>query len=259
MKIATWNVNSVRSRADHIRAFLEDQAPDVLALQELKAVADQVPVETFAEVGYRATVFGQKTYNGVAFLSREGLGEPAEVQRGFPDDGEDAPARLISARFGALRLINIYLPNGSEVGSDKYNYKLDWMERLRGWLDTAFDPGDPVVLVGDFNVAPEDRDVYDPEALRDRILFSEPEKEALARIRDWGFTDCFRRHHEEAGHYSWWDYRMNQFRRGNGLRIDHIWATPAAAEACSSCEILVEPRRWERPSDHAPVVAEFKL
>ena len=259
MKIATWNVNSVRTRADHIRAFLEDQAPDVLALQELKAVAEQVPIDTFAAAGYRATVFGQKTYNGVAFLTPDGGEEPAEVQRGFPDDGDDAPARLISARFGDLRLINIYLPNGSEVGSDKYNYKLDWMERLRGWLDTAFDPADPVVLVGDFNVAPEDRDVYDPEAFRDRVLFSEPEKAALERIRAWGFRDCFRQHHDEAGLYSWWDYRMNQFRRDMGLRIDHVWATPAAAEACTACDIAVEPRRWERPSDHAPVVATFEL
>ncbi|MEF8793449.1 exodeoxyribonuclease III [Thiohalorhabdus sp.] len=259
MKIATWNVNSVRSRADHIRTFLKEQAPDVLALQELKAVADQVPLAAFAEAGYQATIFGQKAYNGVAFLSREDISEPAEVQRGFPDDGDDAPARLLSARFGDLRLINVYLPNGSEVGSDKYNYKLDWMERLRGWLDAAFDPADPVVLVGDFNVAPEDRDVYDPAALRDRILFSEPEKQTLERIRDWGFTDCFRRFHEGAGHFSWWDYRMNQFRRGNGLRIDHIWTTPAAAGACTSCDILIEPRRWERPSDHAPVVAEIEL
>jgi exodeoxyribonuclease-3 len=258
VKIATWNVNSVRTRADHIRAFLADAAPDVLALQELKAVASQVPVDAFAAAGYRAEVFGQKTYNGVAFLYRDGC-EPAEVVRGFPDDADDAPARLISARFGGLRLINIYLPNGSEVGSDKYAYKLDWMARLRGWLDTAFDPADPVVLVGDFNVAPEDRDVYDPEAFRDRVLFSEPEKAALERIREWGFVDCFRRHHDEAGLYSWWDYRMNQFRRGMGLRIDHVWATPAAAEACTACDIEVEPRRWERPSDHAPVVATVEL
>ncbi|HKJ71833.1 MAG TPA: exodeoxyribonuclease III [Gammaproteobacteria bacterium] len=257
-KIATWNVNSVRTRADHIRAFLADAAPDVLALQELKAEAGQVPVDAFAEAGYGATVFGQKTYNGVAFLHRDGL-EPAEVRRGFPDDGDDAPARLIAARFGGLQLINIYLPNGSEVGSDKYAYKLDWMARLRTWLDAEFDPAEPVVLVGDFNVAPEDRDVHDPEALRGRILFSDAEKEALERIRAWGFTDCFRAHHAEAGLYSWWDYRMNQFRRDMGLRIDHVWATPAAAEACAACDIVVEPRRWERPSDHAPVVAEFEL
>jgi len=258
VKIATWNVNSVRTRADHVRAFLADEAPDILALQELKAVDSQVPVDAFAEAGYGAAVFGQKTYNGVAFLYRDGC-EPSEVTRGFPGEGEDAPARLISARFGDLCLINIYLPNGSEVGSEKYNYKLDWMERLRTWLDEAFDPAAPVVLVGDFNVAPEDRDVYDPEAFRDRVLFSEPEKAALERIRAWGFTDCFRQHHGEAGLYSWWDYRMNMFRRGNGLRIDHVWATPAAAEVCTACDILVEPRRWERPSDHAPVVAAFGL
>lgn len=258
MRIATWNVNSVRTRYEQVRAFLAEQAPDVLALQETKATEDQFPYAAFAEVGYGAAVLGQKTYNGVALLYRDGLA-PEWVARGFPDDAADAPARLIAARFGAVDLIDIYLPNGSEVGSEKYDYKLDWMERLRAWLDAGFDPQRPVVLVGDFNVAPEDRDVYDPEAFRGRVLFSEPEKEALARIRAWGFTDCFRRHHEEAGLYSWWDYRMNQFRRGNGLRIDHVWGSVPAAQACIGCDIHVEPRRWERPSDHAPVVAEFDL
>jgi exodeoxyribonuclease-3 len=258
MRIATWNVNSIRTRKDQVLAFLGEQAPDVLALQETKATDEQFPAAAFAEAGYGAVVFGQKTYNGVAFLYREGL-EPQAETRGFPDDGSEAPARLIAARFGPLQLINIYLPNGSEVGSEKYDYKLSWMERLRDWLDRDFDPAAPVVLVGDFNVAPEDRDVYDPEAFRDRVLFSEPEKEALERIRAWGFRDCFRLHHDEAGLYSWWDYRLNQFRRGNGLRIDHVWASQSASDACRACDIHVEPRRWERPSDHTPVVAEFAL
>jgi exodeoxyribonuclease-3 len=258
MRIATWNVNSIRTRKDQALAFLADQAPDVLALQETKATEEQFPFAAFAEAGYGAAVVGQKTYNGVAFLYRQGL-EPEWVARGFPDDGGDAPARLIAGRFGPLALVNIYLPNGSEVGSEKYEYKLDWMGRLREWLDHAFDAGDTVVLVGDFNVAPADRDVYDPEAFRDRVLFSEPEKDALEHIRGWGFTDCFRQHHDEAGLYSWWDYRMNQFRRGNGLRIDHVWASAPAAAACTACDIHVAPRRWERPSDHAPVVAEFDL
>ncbi len=259
MKIATWNVNSIRTRAGQVRAFLEAHRPDVLALQELKAPTEQFPGETFAEIGYRAAVFGQKTYNGVAFLAAESAGEPEAIQRGLPDDDGEAGARLITARFGELTVINVYLPNGSEVGSDKYAHKLEWMARLRAYLDQAFDPGEPVLLVGDFNVAPEDRDVYDADALRDRILFSEPEKEALERIRAWGFVDCFRRHHDEAGLYSWWDYRLNMFRRGLGLRIDHIWGSRPVAEACSGCEILVEPRRWQRPSDHAPVMAELAL
>ncbi|MFA9459694.1 exodeoxyribonuclease III [Thiohalorhabdus methylotrophus] len=259
MKIATWNVNSIRTRKEHVKAFLQEYGPDVLALQETKVTDDQFPAGFFAEAGYHATVFGQKTYNGVAFLAREEPHAATEVARGFPADGEDAHSRLIAARFGPLVLVNIYLPNGSEVGSEKYTYKLDWMRRLRAWLDETCDPADPVVLVGDFNVAPEDRDVYDPEAWRGRVLFSEPEKEALETIRAWGFTDCFRLHHEEAGLFSWWDYRMNQFRRGMGLRIDHIWASKPAAEACTACDIFVEPRRWERPSDHAPVVAELNL
>ncbi len=259
MRIATWNVNSIRTRADQVKAFLAEHAPDVLALQEIKVTEDQFPAEGFAEAGYTATVFGQRAYNGVAFLVREDLGEPAGVTRGFPDDGADAPARLLAARFGPLAVVNIYLPNGSEVGSDKYDYKLAWMRRLREYLDAAFDPGQPVALVGDFNVAPEDRDLYDPEAWRGRVLFSEPEKEALEHIRAWGFSDCFRRHHDESGRYSWWDYRMSMFRRGMGLRIDHIWASGPAATACTACDIVVEPRRWERPSDHAPVVAELAL
>ncbi|HKJ87443.1 MAG TPA: exodeoxyribonuclease III, partial [Gammaproteobacteria bacterium] len=218
LKIATWNVNSIRTRAEHVKAFLEEHAPDVLALQEIKVTDDQFPADFFAEAGYRATVFGQKTYNGVAFLAPEGSPEAADVVRGFPGDGGDAHSRLISARFGPVTVVNIYLPNGSEVGSEKYAYKLDWMQRLREWLDASCDPGEPVVLVGDFNVAPEDRDVYDPEVWRGRILFSDQEKAALETIREWGFTDCFRAHHEEDGLYSWWDYRMNQFRRGMGLR-----------------------------------------
>ena len=258
MKVATWNVNSIRTRRDHVLAFLDHATPDVLALQETKATVDQFPAQAFADAGYGAAVSGQKTYNGVAFLYRNGL-EPAWVTRGFPDDEDDAPARLIAARFGPLSLVNIYLPNGSEVGSEKYDYKLAWMQRLRDWLDHEFDPEEPVALVGDFNVATEDRDVYDPDAFRDRVLFSEPEKEALEGIRAWGFSDCFRRHHDEAGLYSWWDYRMNQFRRGNGLRIDHVWGSEPAAGACTACDIHVAPRRWERPSDHAPVVAEFDL
>ena len=259
MKIATWNVNSIRTRKDQVLAFLAEEAPDVVGLQEIKVTDDQFPTAAFEEAGYTPVVFGQKTYNGVAFLARTDTVTAEEVVRGFPDDGEEAQARLIAARFGPLRLVNIYLPNGSEVASEKYAYKLDWMERLRNWLDQTFDPAVPTVLVGDFNVATEDRDVYDPEAFRDRVLFSEPEKAAMERIRQWGFTDCFRKHHDEAGLYSWWDYRMNMFRRGNGLRIDHIWASEPAAAACTACDIHVEPRRWERPSDHAPVVAELDL
>lgn len=259
MKIATWNINSIRARAEQVRAFLEESRPDVLALQEIKATEEQFPVATFAEVGYAATVFGQKTYNGVAFLAAESVGAPEAVQYGLPDDDEGAGARLVAARFGPLSVVNVYLPNGSEVGSEKYEYKLAWMGRLRDYLDRAFAPDQPVLLVGDFNVAPEDRDVYDPDALRGRILFSEPEKEALERIRAWGFVDCFRRYCAEGGHYSWWDYRLNMFRRGLGLRIDHIWASQPAAAACTDCEILIAPRRWERPSDHAPVMAELAL
>jgi exodeoxyribonuclease III len=254
MKIATWNVNSVTARLPLALKWLESARPDVLCLQETKCTDDRFPKESFAELGYDSEVFGQPTYNGVAIISRV---PPKDVRRGFPGDASDAHARLIAATVEGIRIVNVYVPNGQAVGTDKYRFKLDWMRRLRGFLDESYGANERVFLCGDFNVAPEDLDVHDPRLWRGKILFSEPEREALDNIKGWGFTDAFRLHHEEGGLFSWWDYRAASFRRNAGLRIDHVWVSGPLAKQSSEAWIAKETRGWERPSDHAPVVAEF--
>jgi exodeoxyribonuclease-3 len=255
MKVATWNVNSIAARLPLALKWIESERPDVLCLQEIKCIDEKFPRQAFAELGYEAETFGQPTYNGVAILSRE----PCEsVQRGFPGDGPDAQSRLIAATVDRVRVINVYVPNGGEISSDKYAFKLDWMQRLRGFLDSACDKDSQVLLCGDFNVAPQDIDVHDPEQWRGQVLFSEPERAALEKIRQWGLIDAFRLHNSQDKQYSWWDYRAAAFRRNAGLRIDHIFVTEPLAARCSSSRIDKEPRRWERPSDHAPVIAEFR-
>ncbi|HEY0003201.1 MAG TPA: exodeoxyribonuclease III [Pyrinomonadaceae bacterium] len=255
MKIATWNVNSILARLPLVQKWLEEARPDVLCLQELKCTDEKFPAEAFTELGYGAETYGQKTYNGVAILSREGC---EDVLRGFPDDEEGAHARLIAATVRGVRIVNVYIPNGQAVGTDKYQFKLKWMKRLREFFDESYKTKEQVLLCGDFNVAPEERDVHDPEQWEGRVLFSKRERNALDHLKAWGFTDAFRMHTEEGGHYSWWDYRSMSFQRRAGLRIDHIWVSKPLAERCRRVWIDVEPRRWERPSDHAPVVAEFK-
>ncbi|HYO63199.1 MAG TPA: exodeoxyribonuclease III [Pyrinomonadaceae bacterium] len=255
MKIATWNVNSVTARLPLVLRWLEEARPDVVCLQETKCTDDRFPRDAFKERGYLSETFGQPTYNGVAILSRKPC---ADVRRGLPDDEEGAQARVLAATVKGVRVVNVYVPNGQSVGTEKYAFKLEWFKRLRAYLDDEFWPDDEVLLCGDFNVAPEDRDAYDPEAWRGRILFSEPEKKALGVVREWGFTDAFRLHQPGAGHYSWWDYRAGSFRRNDGLRIDHIWVSEPLAARCKDAWIDKSPRGWERPSDHTPVVAEFK-
>jgi exodeoxyribonuclease III len=254
MKLATWNVNSVTARLPLVTKWLAETRPDVLCLQELKCTDEKFPVEAFAELGYRSAAFGQRTYNGVAILSRAEL---TDVQRGFPNDEEGAHARLLAATIDGVRVVNVYIPNGAFVGSDKYRFKLEWMKRLRAFLDAGYDRDAQVLLCGDFNVAPEERDVHDPELWEGRILFSRRERAALNDIKDWGFVDAFRLHTEDGGHFSWWDYRQGSFRRNAGLRIDHIWTSAPLAARCKASWIDKEPRAWERPSDHTPVVAEF--
>ena len=256
MKFATWNVNSITARLPLVLKWLEGARPDVLCLQELKCVDEKFPVEQFAELGYHAAVYGQRTYNGVAILS---LRDPSDVQRGFPDDEEGAQARLLAANVGDVRVVNVYIPNGQFVGSDKYSFKLGWMQRLRKFFDRLYETNERVLLCGDFNVAPEERDVHDPAAWEGHVLFSKRERAALEKIREWGFADAFRLHTEEGGHYSWWDYRQNGFRRNAGLRIDHIWVSRSLAKVCEESWIDKEPRAWERPSDHTPVVAVFDI
>lgn len=255
MKIATWNVNSVLARLPSVLKWLGKARPDVLCLQETKCTDDKFPRAEFEAAGYRAELFGQQTYNGVAILSRTPC---ADVQRGFPDDEEGAHARLLAATVGGVRVVNVYVPNGQAVGTDKYAFKLNWLRRLREYFDEHHWEDEELLLCGDFNVAPEDRDVYEPNLWRGRILFSEPEKAALREVKEWGFVDAYRQHVEAGGMFSWWDYRAGAFRRNQGLRIDHIWVSPALAERCRDAWIDKEPRGWERPSDHTPVVAEFK-
>ena len=256
MRIASWNVNSLRVRLPHLLDWLKQASPDVVCLQETKVVDADFPGEELAAAGYSAVFAGEKTYNGVAILAR---GPLSGVTVGLPGDGATAQRRLIAATTGGTRVVNVYVPNGSEVGSDKYAYKLEWLDRLDRWLRAALDPASPLVLCGDFNIAPEDRDVYDADALRGTIMFSDDEKDSLHRLLSWGLTDTLRLHSKDSGLYSWWDYRAGAFRRNLGWRIDLILATASLARVCARSWIDVAPRRLDRPSDHAPVLSEFSL
>jgi exodeoxyribonuclease-3 len=255
MKIATWNVNSIIARLPLVTRWLEKEKPDVLCIQETKCSDEKFPLLELKAAGYDCVLFGQQSYNGVAIVARNSC---ANVVRGFPEDTAESHARLLAADIAGVSIIDVYVPNGQVVGSDKYQFKFGWMKRLREFLDQNYDSNSPVLLCGDFNVAPEERDVHNPQLWQNRILFSEPEKAALQHIKDWGFTDTFRLHTQEGGHYSWWDYRAGGFRRNLGLRIDHIWVSPPLAQRNTRCWIDKETRAWERPSDHAPVVAEFE-
>ncbi len=254
MKVATWNVNSIRTRLEQVTAWLDAHQPHVVCLQETKTVDEKFPREPFQERGYAVELYGQKTYNGVALLSKLPVGD---VRRGLPGDEDDdsAQRRLISAGIGDLEVINVYVPNGSEVGSPKFAYKLDWLERLARHLRESHDPGRPLLLCGDFNIAPEDRDVHDPEEWRGQVLFHPDEHKALARLTGWGLADALRLHQEAAGIYTWWDYRAAAFRRDRGLRIDLILVTESLARRCRRVEVHRDERARERPSDHVPVVA----
>lgn len=255
MKIATWNVNSIRSRVERVVAWTARERPDVLCLQEIKTTDDGFPVEAFAELGYHAEVFGQKTYNGVAILSLQPL---SKVVRNLPDDEEDAPRRLIAGTVDGVRIVNVYVPNGQSPESDKFVYKMDWLARLRAFLDSTAKPGGSLALLGDFNIAPEERDVRYIDLWRGHIHFHPREHEALAAITSWGLHDLLRKHHEEGGLYSWWDYRQLAFQKNNGLRIDLILGTRKMLGRCTGVEIFRDERKGESPSDHVPVVAEFK-
>jgi exodeoxyribonuclease III len=254
LKLATWNVNSVRARLERVQVWLQERQPDVLCLQELKVEEKLFPAGLFEEAGYTFAFNCQKTYNGVAIVSKTPI---TDVRCGLGDGEEDPQARLIAATVGGIRVITAYMPNGHAVDSDKYAYKLRWMERLRRYLDTHEKPDRPLLLCGDFNVAPEERDVYDPAGWAQEPLFHADARQGLEKIRAWGFVDTFRLHHQEAGLYSWWDYRMLAFPKGRGLRIDHVFATESLAKKCTGAWIDRDARKGKLPSDHAPVFAEF--
>ena len=255
MRIATWNVNSLRVRMDHLGRWLADNAVDALALQEVKLADAHFPHAALGGLGLHAVCYGQPTYNGVAILSRSPV---ADVSNGMPAD-PDPQRRVIAANVGPIRLVNVYVPNGQAVGSEKYTYKLAWLERLRAYLASLLPQHRYLVVAGDFNIAPEDRDVHDPAAWEGHVHVSPPEREALAKIREEGFADLFRKFEQPPRSWSWWDYRQGAFRRDHGLRIDLLLASEALAERCTACTIHREPRAWERPSDHVPVTATFDI
>jgi exodeoxyribonuclease-3 len=255
MRIATWNVNSLRVRLPHLAEWLAANPVDAIGLQELKLPDEQFPRAEIEALGMHAAHYGQKTYNGVAILARGAL---ADVTTGIPGD-DDPQRRVIAATIGGVRLINVYVPNGQEVGSEKYAYKLAWLERLRAWLADEITQYPRLAIVGDFNIAPEDRDVHDPVKWEGSVHVSEPERKALSAITGLGLVDLFRRFEQPPGTWSWWDYRMGAFRRNHGLRIDLVLASAALAARCTACTVDRSPRAWERPSDHAPVVASFDI
>jgi exodeoxyribonuclease-3 len=253
VRIATWNVNSLKVRLEHVLQFAGSAKPEVLALQETKLTDDRFPLAEIEAAGYRAVFAGQKTYNGVALLARGELADVATELPGAPDPQR----RWLAATVSGVRVIDVYVPNGESVGSEKYAYKLGWMERMRAALADELTRHPQLVVLGDFNVAPEDRDVHDPKEWEGKVLCSEPEREALRRIFAVGLEDVFRRFEQPEKEFSWWDYRMNAFRRKRGLRIDLILASQALAARCTACRIDQGPRRLERPSDHTPVIADF--
>jgi exodeoxyribonuclease-3 len=255
MKIATWNVNSLRVRLPQLLDWLAAHSPDVVALQETKVVDESFPLAELQAAGYHAAFSGQKTYNGVAMLARE---PPTDVVRDIPGF-DDPQRRVLAATCGGVRVLGLYVPNGQSIESDKYQYKLGWLHALRGWLQGELAAHPRLVALGDFNIAPEDRDVHDPAAWAGQVLVSDPERAALAALTGLGLEDVFRRFEQAAGSFSWWDYRAGGFRRNHGLRIDLVLASQPLAAACTGCVIDRATRALERASDHAPVFATFDI
>jgi exodeoxyribonuclease-3 len=260
MKIATWNVNSIRTRQEQVIEWLSQNPVDVLCLQETKVVDTEFPRSPFAELGYHLYISGQKAYNGVALISRQPL---QDVNIGFtPILGNleadwDEQKRVIAGVIDGICIVNLYVPNGSAVGSEKYDYKLGWLKVLREYLRSLLQSSPNICICGDFNIALEDRDIHNPTAAKNHIMASEPERQALREILELGFADAFRKFTSEGGHYSWWDYRTASFRRNAGWRIDHHYLTPDLYERAKCCTIDVAPRKLPKPSDHTPVIVEF--
>ncbi|MBI3987405.1 MAG: exodeoxyribonuclease III [Lentisphaerae bacterium] len=255
MLIATFNANSVRARLPIVLAWLAAQQPDILCLQETKVTDADFPVEPFREAGYQAVFRGEKSYNGVALISRQ---EPASVNFGLDDGGPPDETRLLCARIGAVTVVNTYVPQGREITHAMYAYKLEWFDRLRRYFARHFKPTDPLVWVGDLNVAPEPMDVFDPASHEDHVCYHHAVRDAFARVAAWGFIDVFRKHHPEPGHFTFFDYRTpNTVRRNMGWRVDHILATSPLAKRSEDCFIDLEPRLAEKPSDHTFLAARF--
>jgi exodeoxyribonuclease-3 len=254
MKIATWNINSIRIRLDRLLAWLGKMQPDIVCLQEIKAIDDKFPLEPIKAAGYVATVFGQKTYNGVAILSRC---EPTRVQRGLGDGLDDPEARFLAVEVAGIQVISAYVPNGRIVGTMHYAHKLQWLKRLRAYLESHFTPATPVVVCGDLNIARDEKDVARPNIWAGSVLFHPTSRAALQDLLGWGLVDIFRQWHPEGGVYSWWDYQALSFPKNDGLRLDYILATAPLAGRCTNAVIDRDERNGKQPSDHAPVIASF--
>jgi len=257
VKIATFNANSVRARLPILLDWLATYEPEALVLQETKVEDDKFPLAEFEEIGYQAAIHGQKSWNGVAVLSRCGIGD---VRTGFGDPVMPEDCRLMRCEVNGITLLNTYVPNGNSVGSEKFAYKLKWMERFRQYLDQTCSPDAAMVWLGDINVAPKPDDVYDSKRMLGSIGHHPDEFARLAKIVEWGWTDCFRKFTEGPGHYTFWDFVLpRSFEKNLGWRIDHLYATGPLADRCTSCTIDRDPRGYERPSDHTFVVAEFDV
>jgi exodeoxyribonuclease-3 len=254
MRIVTWNVNSVRARQERVLGWVAENRPDILCLQEIKAEDREFPTDAFRDLGYHGATFGQKTYNGVAILARSEL---TDVRRGLDGGAEGEPARLIAATVAGLRVHCVYAPNGEAPGTEKFAFKLGWMARYTAQLAPLVGPDAQIVVCGDFNVAPGDLDVYDPEATREQIHVSTPEREALARIVDVGLVDVFRKVYPTKIAYTFWDYRMLAFPKNRGYRIDHVFLPPGLAARVTAMTIDREARKGKQASDHAPVIVDL--
>jgi len=254
VKIATWNVNSIRARLDHALDWLERNKPDVLCMQETKVEDDDFPTDEFLRLGYAVAMNGQLSYNGVAILSQLPM---KDIKLGLLGEPDGADKRAISASIGGIRIYSVYVPNGKAVTSPSFVEKLAWLGRLRETLDAHVNPNSDVLVCGDFNIATDERDLFDPALFEGKTHFHPKEHEALARVRDFGLTDAFRLHTKEGGHYSWWDYRGGGFRKNEGLRIDYIYLSASLAKRCTRVVMDQEPRRLDKPSDHIPVMVEL--
>jgi len=262
MQIATWNVNSIRTRLEHVTNWLQQNPVDLLCVQETKVMDQDFPLAAFTDLGYFAYIYGQKSYNGVALISRLPL---VDVSMGFAPvvgtaiaEDLDDQKRVIAGTLAGVRVVNLYVPNGSAVGSDKYSYKLRWLARLREYLQTLLTQYGEVLVCGDFNVALEDRDIHDPTGRENEVMATDAERQALkAATLDLGFSDAFRKFNQDGGQFSWWDYRAAAFRRNLGWRIDHHYLSPALGDRAQRCVIDTAPRKLEKPSDHTPVIVEI--
>ncbi len=256
MKIATWNVNSINVRLPQLLDWVGRAEPDVICLQETKCVDENFPFQAIHDAGFETAFFGQKSYNGVAILSKFPI---EDVQKGFADDDDESPKRLIAATIKGVRIVNTYIPNGTELGTDKFTFKLDWLMRLRRFFDDTCRTNEDVLLCGDFNVAMDEIDVWSVPHWEGKLHFTKTERAAMHNVKQWGFRDLFRDMHPDTQEFSWWNYREGAWQRNRGLRIDYIWTSASLAEKCSDCVIDRSTRDLEKPSDHAPVVAKFVL